>query len=153
MISSIPILRAVLHISDKGIKVLSQTSIYAIRAMGYLASESGKDEKPILGRIIAEEMQIPANFLSKILNRLVQARLIRSTRGPNGGFVMNRPTSDIYVREVIDLFMQLDDFKDCFLRINKCDGTCSFHIRWRIITDQMGKILDEVTVDKILKKF
>ncbi len=82
--------------------------------MGYLASESGKDEKPILGRIIAEEMQIPANFLSKILNRLVQARLIRSTRGPNGGFVMNRPTADIYAREIIDLFMQLETLRTVF---------------------------------------
>ena len=59
-------------------KMLSQTSLYAIRAMGFLASESGMDKKPILGKIIAEEMKIPANYLSKILNRLVHAGLIRS---------------------------------------------------------------------------
>jgi len=132
--------------------VLSQTSLYAIRAMGYLASESGMDKKPILGKIIAEEMQIPANFLSKILNRLVHAGLIRSIRGRNGGFVIDRPTSEVNVREIIDLFMHLDDHKDCFLNINKCDGTCGFHMGWRIITNQMGKMLDEVTIDKILNK-
>ena len=132
--------------------MLSQTSLYAIRAMGYLASESGIDKKPVLGKIIAKEMQIPANFLSKILNRLVHAGLIRSIRGRNGGFVIDRPTSEIYVREIIDLFMHLDCHEDCFLNINKCDGTCGFHFRWRIITDQMEKILDEVTIDKTLKK-
>jgi len=132
--------------------MLSQTSLYAIRAMGYLASESGKDEKPILGREIAEEMQIPANFLSKILNRLTHAGLIRSIRGRNGGFVMDKSTSEIHIREIIELFSQLDNYRSCFLSINKCDGTCGCHIGWRIITNQMEKILDEVTIDKILKK-
>ena len=132
--------------------MLSQTSLYAIRAMGYLASESGMDKKPILGKIIAEEMQIPANFLLKILNRLVHAGLIRSIRGRNGGFVIDKPTSEVNVREIIDLFMHFDDHEDCFLNINKCDGTCGCHIDWRVIADQMEKILDEVTIDKILKK-
>ncbi len=132
--------------------MLSQTSLYAIRAMGYLASESSMDKKPILGKIIAEEMQIPANFLSKILNRLVHAGLIRSVRGRNGGFIIDKPTSEVYVREVIDLFMHLDDYKDCFFNIDKCDGTCGFHTGWRIIANQMGKMMDEVTIDKILNK-
>lgn len=128
--------------------MLSQTGIYAIRAMSYLASE--RDEKPILGRIIAEEMQIPANFLSKILNRLVQAGFIRSVRGRNGGFVMAKTASEIHVREIVDLFMQLDDYKNCLLGLNDCDGTCGFHRRWRIIAEQMEKMLDEVAIDKIL---
>ena len=129
--------------------MLSQTGIYAIQAMGYLASESDKDETPILGRIIAEEMQIPANFLSKILHRLVQAGLIRSIRGRNGGFVMARPPSKIRIREIVELFMQLDEYKHCFLGLKKCDGACGLHLRWRNITEQFELMLDETTIDKI----
>jgi DNA-binding IscR family transcriptional regulator len=65
---------------------------------------------------------------------------------------MGRPTSEIHLREIIELFSQIDDYKGCFLNINKCDGTCGCHIGWRVITDQMEKMLDEVTIDKVLKK-
>ncbi len=128
--------------------MLSQTGIYAIRAMGYIASE--KDNKPLLSRIIAEETQIPANFLSKILNRLAQAGLIRSIRGRNGGFVMAKPPSEVSVREVVNLFMQLDDYKRCFLGLQKCDGSCGLHHRWSNITEQFELMLDEITIDKVL---
>ncbi|MEE8416237.1 MAG: Rrf2 family transcriptional regulator [Desulfobacterales bacterium] len=128
---------------------MSQTGIYAIRAMGYIASKQ-EYEKPLLSHTIAKEMQIPVNFLSKILNRLVQAGLIRSIRGRNGGFVMAEPPSDIFIRDIVDLFMKLDSYKSCFLGLKKCDGTCGFHSRWRIITEQFGKMLDGITIDKIL---
>jgi len=128
--------------------VLSQTGIYAIRAMSYLASQQA-DAKPLLSRTIAEEMQIPANFLSKILNRLVQAGLIRSIRGRNGGFVMAKPPSEIYIRDIVDLFMLLDSYKRCFLGLNNCDGSCGFHSKWKIISEQFQKMLDETTIDKV----
>jgi len=115
--------------------------------MGYIASK--QDEKPLLSRTIAEEMQIPANFLSKILNRLVQASLIRSIRGRNGGFVMAKPPSEIRIREIVDLFMQLDDYKHCFLGLKKCDGSCGLHHRWSNITEQFELMLDETTIDKV----
>ena len=127
--------------------MLSQTGIYAIRAMGYVAMK--KDENPILARTIAKEMEIPANFLSKILNRLVQAGLIQSIRGRNGGFIMARPPSEIRIREIIDLFMQIDDYKHCFLGFKECDGSCGLHHRWSNITEQFGMMIDETTVDKI----
>jgi Rrf2 family protein len=115
--------------------------------MGYIASE--KDNKPILSRTIAEELQIPANFLSKILNRLAQAGLIRSIRGRNGGFVMAKPPSEVPVREIVNLFMQLGDYKHCFLGMQKCDGSCGLHHRWSNITEQFELMLDETTIDKI----
>ena len=127
--------------------MLSQTGIYAIRAMGYIASH--QDGNPLLTRTIAEEMQIPVNFLSKILNRLVQAGLIRSLRGRNGGFVMAKPSSEIFIRDIVDLFMQLDDYKQCLLGLKKCDGSCGLHRRWRNITEQFGLMLDRTTIDNV----
>jgi len=43
--------------------MLSQTGIYALRAMGYLATQ--RQEEPILTQTIAEKTGIPKNFLSK----------------------------------------------------------------------------------------
>lgn len=129
-------------------QMLNQTAIYAIRAMGFLAEQ--EEGIPVLSSTIAHEMEIPKNFLSKILNRLVQAGIIRSIRGRRGGFVLAVAPSEIKVRDVADLFMKLDDFKQCFLGLSQCNGSCSLHIRWKIIVEQFEKLLDETTVDRVL---
>jgi len=128
-------------------RMLNQTAIYAIRAMGFLASE--KDGKLVLSSTIAKEMNIPKNFLSKIMHRLAQAGFVQSIRGRNGGFVLANRPSEIHVRDVVDLFEKLDDYKQCFLGLNKCDGTCGLHIRWNIIVEQFERMLNDTTIDQI----
>jgi Rrf2 family protein len=132
----------------KTLPMLSQTSIYAIRAMGYLALQ--QDHKPVLSATIAQEMEIPRNFLSKILNRLVRDGLIISMRGRNGGFTLAKPASQIKLFDIVKLFMIINDFKKCFLGLNSCDGSCGLHIRWKIISEQFEKMLKETTVDQVL---
>jgi Rrf2 family protein len=128
--------------------MINQTAIYALRAMGFLAQQ--KDSAPVLSSTIAKEMEIPRNFLSKILNRLTQAGLIQAIRGRNGGVALNKPASQIRLYEVVQLFMKIDDFKTCFLGLKRCDGACGLHIRWRIISEQFDKLLNDTTIDQIL---
>lgn len=130
--------------------MLNQTSIYAVRAMGYLASRA--EGALVLSSTIAEEMEIPANFLSKIIHRLSQAGLIQAVRGRNGGVALARDPGSITIREVVDLFMRIDDYKDCFLGMNKCNGACGLHIRWKIISEQLEKMLNDTTIDRIFSQ-
>ena len=95
-------------------------------------------------------MDIPHNFLSKILNRLAQAELIHATRGRRGGVKLARPGSEIFLHEVVDLFMKIDDYKKCFLGLHKCDGSCGLHFRWRIISEQFEKMRNDTTIDNVL---
>jgi len=116
--------------------------------MGFLAR---KDPGELtLSSTIAAEMNIPRNFLSKILNRLAQAGLIAATRGRSGGVSLSRPASEILLSDVVRLFMKLDDYKQCFLGLGKCDGKCGLHLRWRIISEQFEQMLNQTTVDQIL---
>ena len=73
---------------------------YAIRAMIHLAClpEGGL----ALRSEIAEAQAIPASFMAKILRSLVRARLLRSSRGVNGGFSLARPTADINMLQIIE---------------------------------------------------
>lgn len=127
--------------------MLNQTAIYAIRAMGFLAKQNS--DRPVLSSTIASEMDIPRNFLSKILNRLTQAGLIESTRGRGGGVALIRPASDIVLNEVVGLFMKVNDFKQCFLGLRACNGGCGLHLRWRIIAEQFEQMLNDTTIDQI----
>jgi len=128
--------------------MLSQTATYALQAMAFLAAH--RDEGPILSQTISQEMKIPKNFLSKILNRLVQEGLIQSIRGTGGGFVFTKDPSKISMRDVVALFMKLDYYKNCFLAIKKCDGSCTLHPQWKGIAEQIKAMLDDTTVDKML---
>jgi Rrf2 family protein len=128
--------------------MLNQTAIYAIRAMGYLANQNSNG--PVLSAQIAKEMDIPRNFLSKILNRLAQADLIHATRGRRGGVKLARPGREIFLHEVVDLFMKINDYKKCFLGLPKCDASCGVHLRWRIISEQFEKMLKDTTIDNVL---
>ncbi len=127
--------------------MLNQTAIYALRAMGYLAQLNSAG--PIQTALIAKQMDIPQNFLSKILNRLSQAGIIQAVRGRGGGVQLSRPATEILLADVVNLFMKIDDYKKCFLGMNSCDGSCGLHLRWRIIAEQFEKMLNDTTVDQI----
>ncbi len=127
--------------------MLNQTAIYAIRAMGFLAQQ--QPGKLILSSTIATEMEIPRNFLSKILNRLSQAGLITTTRGRSGGVALSRDASSILLNDVVRLFMHVNDYKQCLLKSSKCDGNCGLHLRWRIISEQFEQMLNDTTVDQV----
>ena len=51
---------------------------------------------------IARAHDIPPSFLAKILRQLVQAGLLRSTRGANGGFGLRRPADEINLLEILE---------------------------------------------------
>lgn len=73
---------------------------YAFRAVLYLAS------RPVgqLSRVseVAQAAEIPSSYLSKIMRRLCAAGLVKSRRGPKGGFVLARPAEGITLREAIE---------------------------------------------------
>lgn len=127
--------------------MLSQTAMYAIKAMGFIANYG--DGKPVLSRTISAEMNIPQNFLSKIMNRLVQAGYLKSIRGTNGGFMLEHDPNQVSMREIAGLFMNLDELKRCFLGLTRCDGSCSLHKEWAPIMERFEKLLENTSIKKV----
>jgi Rrf2 family protein len=72
---------------------------YAVRAMAELAAAGG--EEPVKTDTIARAQDIPQKFLLGILNDLKRAHLLRSHRGAEGGYSLNRPATDISLADVI----------------------------------------------------
>jgi Rrf2 family protein len=50
---------------------------------------------------LAAEAKVPAPFLAKVLQRLVDRGLLRSKRGRSGGFVLGRPAAEITLADVV----------------------------------------------------
>jgi Rrf2 family protein len=79
---------------------ISRKIDYGLRAMIYLASIDEKAVVPF--REIARQMMVPEDFLAKILKTLVDEGLVRSTRGPRGGYALAKQSSEISFLDVIE---------------------------------------------------
>lgn len=79
---------------------LTRASSYAIHAVAYMAQQ--KLDKPVASHKVAEDRGIPERFLLKVLKPLVSARVLKSIKGPNGGYQLARTPSDISMLEIIE---------------------------------------------------
>jgi Rrf2 family protein len=52
-------------------------------------------------KALAKKANVPAPFLAKVLQRLVERGILRSRRGRSGGFVLGRPAAEITVADVV----------------------------------------------------
>jgi Rrf2 family protein len=79
---------------------ISRSTGYALLAVGYLGQH--QKQKIVLSQDISKKYNIPLEYLLKILQQLVKANLLRSKRGPRGGFSLGRPIKKITLLQVIE---------------------------------------------------
>ena len=79
---------------------ISRSTGYALLAVGYVARHPEK--KIILSQTIAKEYDIPLEYLLKILQQLVRANVLRSKRGPRGGFSMAKSAKKVNMLQIIE---------------------------------------------------
>jgi Rrf2 family protein len=108
--------------------MLSITSQYALRALSHLARQQ---RATVLGRDLAQSVEIPANYLSKVLLTLRNAGLVVTTRGSGGGYRLSRPANDIHLIDVVKLFEDVSGAQPgCILgRTRRCSEIkpCTAH--------------------------
>jgi Rrf2 family protein len=79
---------------------LTLSATYALHALIYLASQ--KPEGRIASKKIAKKRGMSDRFLLKVLKPLVEADILRSQRGPRGGYALKRDPSEISVLEIVE---------------------------------------------------
>ena len=123
--------------------MFSKSCKYGIKATLYIAQKSQHDERVSL-KEIADAINSPIAFTAKILQILAKATIINSTKGPNGGFEIDKarlPNISIYqIVQAIDGNRLLDG---CVLGLNVCnaDEPCPMHNEFVIIRKQLSETL------------
>ena len=79
---------------------ITSTVDYAVRGVLYLAVQP--DGRRVLLNEIAAFQEVPKPFLGKIFQSLVKAGILRSYRGTNGGFILDRPQRKVTLRMIIE---------------------------------------------------
>lgn len=130
--------------------MISTTSEYALRALSYLASQ--RDGNSVLGRDLAREADVPANYLSKILLSLRRAGLVSTVRGTGGGYRLRRAPQRIRLSQIVDLFDGVANREGCVLgRNHRCDddNSCSAHQAWHEVRAAYNHFLTATTLADI----
>jgi Rrf2 family protein len=78
---------------------LSRASSYALHALAYLAGE--KPARAVTSRQLATADGTPERFLLKLLRPLVSGGILKSLKGPNGGYRLARPPKEVTLLEVV----------------------------------------------------
>lgn len=79
--------------------VLSNSAEYALRAMVWLAGSAAELQTT---QQIAEGTQVPPAYLSKVLQSLARAGLVRSQRGLGGGFALTASAAKITALQIVE---------------------------------------------------
>jgi Rrf2 family protein len=107
--------------------LFSLTIEYAMRAMVALAAGDGR---PMTTRQIAQTMKVPQSYLSKVLQSLVKAGLVSSTRGLKGGFVLARQPEELNMMEILSAVSPYKRIETCPLDLEgHSSQLCPLHRR------------------------
>jgi Rrf2 family protein len=128
--------------------VLSSTSEYALRAAVWLAQAGGA---PQTNQEIAAATQAPPGYLSKVLQALGRAGLVRASRGKHGGFELAKPAAELTILEIINAVDPIRRIHSCPLALKShARQLCPLHRRIDQAVATIERSFSETTLAELL---
>lgn len=137
----------------KNAYMFSKACEYAIRATIYIARQSMEGLRASLTDI-SHEIDSPLAFTSKILQQLVKAEIIYSTRGQTGGFYMEAAKMDhLSVAGIVTAIDGDAVYTECGLGLKECSGSipCPVHDKFVEIRNSLKRVLESTNVASLAK--
>lgn len=129
----------------------SRSAEYAIRACVHLAQVP--DGRYAMVKQIAAEEEIPAHFLAKILQQLARKGLLRSSKGPTGGFSLRVPADEVRMLDIVEALDGLSEYEKCAGGLAACtdDMPCPLHDSWKTLRSRIMDYLGRNTIADLAK--
>ena len=131
--------------------MLTNTGAYALRAMIYLAARAG--DGPVRVDDVSTALDVPRNYLSKVLHALVKDGALSSLRGPHGGFELAVPASELTLSRVLAPFEELGEGRRCLLGTGDCDAgnPCALHGRWSEVATEVASFFRDTVLEDVVE--
>lgn len=124
--------------------MFSKSCEYAIRACIFIAEQSLLDKKVSL-KEVAEAIESPIAYTSKILQKLSQNQIIVSEKGPTGGFFMDKKKLDKIKLSAVVFTIDGDKiYNNCGLGLKDCNEImpCPVHVQFKKVRENLKKMLE-----------
>ncbi len=127
-----------------------QSTAYVIEALGYLASLPPGSSIKV--RELAVALNLPEQYLAKVLSQLVRKRFVTSVKGPTGGFslAVDPKTVTLYrIMAATDSLTALED--ECVMGLRHCtsEAPCAFHHDWLRFKEQVVLRAQKLTLAEL----
>jgi len=124
---------------------------YAVMALVSLAGTSRGN--PVSLKDIARQEEIPEAYLQQLFARLRRRNLVKSIRGPGGGFLLTRHPSRITVGEIIRTAEGRDGTVGCRRSGRKCGmiERCKTQSMWDSLESRMDEFLDSISIEDLFE--
>jgi len=131
---------------------LSTKGRYGVKAMVDLAINYG--EQPVSIKSISERQNISEYYLEQLFSSLRRAKLIKSIRGAQGGYVLNRAPEEITIYDVINVLEGPIEVSNC-LEDGACNNIdcCATRLLWRKIKNSIDSVTSSITLKDIVDDY
>lgn len=124
---------------------------YAVTAMLDLAINS--KNQPVNLSDISERQSISLSYLEQLFSKLRRNNLVKSIRGPGGGYQLNASQDKISVAEIINAVNESLDVSRCEGKANCHDGKqCLTHNLWVDLSERINSFLDNITIGELIRQ-
>jgi Rrf2 family protein len=132
--------------------IFSKKCEYGLQAVLYLSSLKGNEVTS--ADEISAKLNIPKEFVSKILQSLTGSGIVASKKGKSGGFSLAKHPSQIRLLDIVEAIDGLEVFNSCVLGFPHCssENPCPLHDKWGKLRDEAHNMLGDETIDKFYEK-
>lgn len=133
-------------------EIIHRDTDYALRALARMANQSNGEV--FLVREVADYEKIPKAFLYKIFQKLNRAKIVKSHRGPSGGFSLAKKPADITIKEIIEAVQGPVAINRCFFETKVCPNMkdCILKDRLGQIQEGLSDFLEDINLERLLSK-
>ena len=136
---------------------ITQEADYALRMMCLLAKETAAGNTPVGAAGLAEGVAVPTRFGLKILRKLADTGLVKTSRGATGGYSLNQDPSTITVRRVIEAIDGPIEINRCLSESHSCLNNpnkdyCRLHHVFEELNRHLTERLDRLTVAMVVNE-
>ncbi|MBL1211799.1 MAG: Rrf2 family transcriptional regulator [Ignavibacteriae bacterium] len=113
-----------------------------------------KDKMILNATVISEELKVPKEFVSKVLQILTESGIVGSKKGKSGGFYLAKRPSQIKLIDIVNAIDGTSIFENCVLGFPGCsnDKPCPVHDKWGKLRDDAYKMMSEETLEQLKEK-
>ena len=128
--------------------MFSKACEYGIKAMIYIAHAREDGHRRVSMGEISEEIDSPEAFTAKILQDLRKEGLLRSVKGPSGGFELDEKGERISLSHIVRAIDGDEVFTGCGLGLEYCDASnpCPVHDKFAKVRDELKHMLETTTL-------
>lgn len=129
---------------------LSKMTDYAVVLLADMAK---RRNEMVSAATLATSSQLPEPTVSKILKALARHNIIISTRGANGGYVLDRLPAEINMADIITALEGPIALTDCVeSKSSNCDraGNCTMKGKWNPVNQAMQSALENVSLQQMM---